>query len=349
MTQVGQDLTFANTKPATSYNQKWQLSIQRELPNRILLDVGYVANRGTQIEISRNLDALPIQYLSRSPVRDNTTINYLSANVPNPFYPVLAGTSRGGVSIGRSALLTAYPQFTSLTTTNNQGYSWYHSLQTRVEKRFSKGYTVQIAYTYSKFMEATGYLNAGDPMPEKVISDQDYPQRIVASWIYELPFGKGRRWSASSRIADRIISGWQFQGIYTGQSGPVLGVGNYIVTGDLRSIVLPGSERTVDRWFKTDGIFDRDSTRQLANNYRVLSSRFSFFRADGTNMWDVSFLKNTRINERMKAQFRMEALNTLNHAMFGSPNTNPYNSAFGTVAATKGQPRRIQISLKLLF
>jgi hypothetical protein len=350
MTNVGQDLTFLNTQPATPYNQKWQLSVQRELPGRWLIDAGYVGNRGTQLEISRNLDALPIQYLSRSPVRDNTTINYLSANLPNPFSPALAGTSRGGVNIARSALLTAYPQFTSLTTTNNQGYSWYHSLQTRAEKRFTRGYSIQVAYTWSKFREATSYLNGGDPMPERVVSDQDYPHRFVASWIWELPFGKGRRWAASGNaVVERVVSGWQVQGIYTAQSGQGLAFGNYIVTGDLRSAVLPVSERTVDRWFRTDVAFDRDTTRQLANNYRVLSSRFGFIRSDGINMWDLSFLKNTRITERFKGQFRLEALNALNHPMFAAPNTNPYNSAYGTVTATKALPRRLQVSLKVQF
>ena len=132
-------------------------------------------------------------------------------------------------------------------------------MRTRVEKRMTRGYTVQLAYTWAKFMDATGYLNSGDAMPERAISGQDYPHRLAVSWIYEFSSGKGRHWLAGTGgVIDRLVSGWRMRGIYTARSGQALAFGNYIVTGDPRSAVPPASERKVERWCNTNSVFERD-------------------------------------------------------------------------------------------
>lgn len=349
-TFVGQGVSFFNSKPLAPYMQRWQFGIQRELPHRVVTEIAYVGNRGTHIETSRNLKATPNEYLSTLPVRDQATINYLSTNLPNPFYPLLPGTGRSSQNIGRVSLLQPYPHFTNLTSTTNEGYSWYHSFQARMEKRFSSGYTIQGAYTWSKFMEAVGFLNAADPRPERVISDQDYTHRLVVSGIYELPFGRGRRFLGSARGAGgKIIEGWQVQGVFNGQSGQALGFGNAIFTGNLKDIPLPKSQRTVERWFNVDAGFNRNSAQQLGSNVRTFPTRFSRVRADGINLWDVSVIKNTSVTEQIKVQFRGEFLNIWNHPMFQNPNTSVTSSAFGTVTAERGYPRRVQLGLKLLF
>jgi hypothetical protein len=350
MTYVGQAVTFIDTAPLAPYMQRWQLSLQHELPRRIVIDAGYVGNRGTHVETTRDLNAVPIQYLSRSPVRDDGTINYLTANLPNPFYPLLPGTGRAGTLIPRYSLLTGYPQFTSLTTTTNEGYSWYHSLQVKAEKRFSGGYTLQAAYTFSKLMEAVDFLSPGDPAPYRTISDQDYPQRITISGIYELPFGRGRRWASGARgVARVLLSGWQAQGVYGGQSGQALGFGNAIFNGDVKNIPLPRGQRTVERWFNTAAGFERDTRKQFSYNLRAFPLRFSGVRADGINNWDLSVIKDAAINERMKIQFRGEFLNALNHAQFSNPSTDPYSTAFGTITSERANPRRIQLGLKFVY
>lgn len=348
-TFLGRDVTYFNPRPATPYMQRWQLTMQREIPGRVLLDFGYVGNRGTKLEIARNLNALPNQFLSTSPVRDAARINFLTERIANPFYPLLPGTSLSGTTVPRSQLLLGYPQFASVVTTANQGYSWYHSLQLRAERRFSRGYTFQGSYTYSKLMEAASYLNAGDPLPERVISGQDFPHRLTISGIYELPFGPGRRLLGSaSGVTGKILSGWQVQGVYIAQSGQALGFGNAIFTGDIRSVAIPNGQRTVDRWFNTEG-FERNSSRQLQFNLRTLSSRFSGIRGDGINTFNLSIIKNTSITETMKIQLRGEAINAMNHVMFVNPNTNPASAAFGTVSDEKSSGRAIQVGLKFLF
>ncbi len=350
MTYVGQAISFFNTKPLAPYMQRWQFNIQREFPHRVVLDVAYVGNRGTHIETSRNLNALPVVYLSRTGERDQPLIDYLSANLPNPFYPLLPGTARAGSLISRASLLTAYPHFTTVSTTTNEGYSWYHALQVKADKRFSRGYTVQVAYTWSKFMEATEFLNEGDPAPAKCVSDQDYPHRLSLSWIWELPFGRGRKVLANAHpVVSAIVSGWQVQGIYAAQAGQALGFGNVIFRGNLKDIPLPKKQRTPDRWFNIDAGFERDSRKQLGYAARVMSFRFNGIRGDGINNWDISAIKDTRIREGMKIQFRAEFLNAFNHVLFSNPNTSVTSTAFGMITSEKGYPRRIQLGIKLIY
>lgn len=211
------------------------------------------------------------------------------------------------------------------------------------------GWTLNAAYTWSKAMQAVSRLNGYLSPLEYVISDQDRAHRVVVSGIWEIPFGRGKRWLAGSSLADKFVGGWQVQGLYTGQGGPPIGWGNVLFTGDIHDITLPKGERTVERWFNTNAGFERSSAAQLSYNYRTFPSKLSDVRADGTNQWDISVLKNTRFHERYNAQFRAEFLNAFNHANFAGPDTNPTSSAFGQVFAQRGFPRRIQMTLKFLF
>jgi hypothetical protein len=199
-------------------------------------------------------------------------------------------------------------------------------------------------------MEALSYLNPTDTQLEEVISSQDRTHRLAITTMYELPFGRGKRFAGpSNAFVSKAIGGWQVQGIYTAQSGAPLGFGNAIFTGNLANIPLPKDQRTVDRWFNIDAGFNRNVSQQLASNIRTLSSRFSGVRADGTNNWDISFIKNTTIRESTQLQFRAEAINALNHPQFTAPNTTPTSTAFGTVTGEFAWPRVIQFGMKLLF
>ncbi len=349
-TNLGQGVTFFNQDITNPYMQRWQFSLQRSLPRRSVLEVSYVGNRAVRQRIGRDFNALSNGYLSASPTRDQPTIDFLAAAVPNPFYPLLPGTGLSGTTVSRAQLLRAYPHFTGVSTDVSQGYSWYHSMQVRFEKRFSEGLSSTLSYTWSKLMEARGYLNGADAMPEEVISDQDRTHRLVLTWLYEIPLGKGRRWGGTVTGAlSKVLSGWQAQGIYTAQGGPALGFGNAIFTGDLRAVELPVGARTVERWFNIDAGFERNSQRQLGSNLRTFPTRFNGIRGDGGNNWDFSVIKNTAIREGIDLQFRAEAINALNHAQFLAPNTTPTSSAFGQVTGEWTWPRVIQFGLKVLF
>lgn len=347
---LGQGVSFFNENIRNPYMQRWQFALQQELLKNTLLEVSYVGNRGTRQRISQPLNPVPAQYLSTSPVRDQATINFLNAQVPNPFYPLLPRTGLAANTVSRSQLLRPYPQFTGVSMDVNQGYSWYHSMQVRFERRFAQGFSSTLSYTWSKLMEARERLNEIDPLPYEVISDQDRTHRLASTFIYELPFGPGKTFGGSAgRGMARLIGGWQLQGIYTLQSGEPLGFGNAIFNGNLKDIPLPRGERTVDRWFNVDAGFERNPSRVLAANIRTFPIRFSGIRVATLNNWDLSLIKNTTLTEKVRMQFRMEAINALNHAQFLGPNTVPANTAFGRVTDERAWPRVVQFGLKMLF
>jgi hypothetical protein len=279
--------------------------------------------------------------------------NYLAGNVPNPFrglVPESAPNLNASANRTRTNLLRPFPHFGDLTTTTNQGYSWYHSLQIQMERRFSRGFTVQGAYTFSKFMEAAAYLNPADPMPIETISDFDVPHRFVSSGIWELPFGRGRALGGGMHpVANAILGGWKLGAIYTRQQGVPINWGNIAFIGDVNDIKL--SNRTPERWFNTDAGFIAE---QLQSNIRYFPLRFPFIRAHGVNNWDASLIKDTRFKERYTAQFKAEFLNAMNRAQFPAPpsaSLDPRNAQFGRIVANNqaNYPRRIQLTAKFIF
>ena len=349
-TNLGQNISFFDENTTSSYMQRWQLAVQRQLASNSLIEVSYVGNRGTRMQVNRDLNAIPNEYLSTSPVRDQAAIDFLGFQVPNPFYPLLPKTNLASANVARGQLLRPYPQYNSVTSAENIGYSWYHSMQVRLERRFSTGLSASMSYTWSKLMEATSFLNPADTRLEEVISGQDRPHRITATWLYEMPFGRGKAIAGpSNKFISGAISGWQVQGIYTRQSGAPIGFGNVIFNGNLKDIRLSSSERTPERWFNINAGFERDNQKQLASNIRTLSSRFSGIRTDGPNNWDISMIKNTQITEGVRLQFRAEAINAMNHPQLTGPNTNPTSTAFGAVTGEFAWPRVIQFGLKMLF
>jgi len=346
-TNLGQSIEFYDYNRKHPYAQRWSFGIQRALPGQFLIDASYVGNRGTRLPVSRELNATPARYLSTLPTRDQQTINFLTAQFPNPFQglnPIYGST------ISRANLLRPFPQFGNVSVIEPIGYSWYHSLQVTAEKRFSRGYTFQLAYTFSKLMEAMEFLNATDPRPYEVIGNFDRPHRIAMSGIWEIPFGKGRRFGA--RLPGPLnffAGGWQLNAMIIRQAGPALGFGNAIFNGNLKNISLPKSQRNVDRWFNTEAGFNRDSAQQFEWNLRSFPLRFSGIRGDGRATWDFSAIKDFPIREKIAFQFRAEVYNAMNHANFREPVLAPANTTFGVITGTRTDPRNWQFSLKFKF
>ncbi len=251
-TNLGNAISFFNQHPSTAHNQRWEIGVQRELPGGFLVEASYVGNRGSNIEISRDINAIPNQFLSSLASRDATRISYLTGTVPNPFFGLGIPGVGASSTISRQNLMRPFPEFGAITTSTNDGRSWYDAAQIRFEKRFGKGYTVQASYTHSRFLQATEYLNPGDAQPAKVISDQDYPNRFSMSVIYELPFGGKHRFLAGSNgFVSRLVGGWQIQGVYGYQTGAPLSWGNVIFNGDVKSIKLDGP--SIGKWFDSSG------------------------------------------------------------------------------------------------
>jgi hypothetical protein len=148
---------------------------------------------------------------------------------------------------------------------------------------------------------------------------------------------------------DFIAGGWQLNGIITFQSGAPLGFGNALFNGNIEDIALSKDERDVDQWFNVNAGFNRVPAQQLASNFRTFPLRFAGVRGDAQHRWDLSAIKNFRITEGTRLQFRAEAFNALNRPIFNNPNTTPTNSAFGRVTGTAAKSRTFQFALKLEF
>lgn len=346
-TNLGQGISFYNHDLTHPYSQRWSFGFQQILPASWLADIAYVANRGVRLPVTRSLNETPAQYLSKSAVRDQATIDYLSAAFPNPFQGL---DSIYGATMSRGGLLRPYPHFGGISTELPIGYSWYHSLQMRLEKRFSKGYTFQLSYVWSKSMEAVEYLNATDPSPIESISGFDRRHRLAASGIWEIPVGRGKAIGAGMpAVLNAIAGGWQLGGLTSIQSGAPLGFGNIIFTGDPNNILLPADKRSADRWFNIDAGFNRNSNQQLGSNIRTFPLRFSGFRQDVLSRWDFSLIKNFKLHEDITFQFRAEVFNAWNHPSFSGPNLSPTSSAFGTITSTANESRQWQLSGRIKF
>jgi hypothetical protein len=345
-TSLNSNITYYPVDRVQPYSQRWSVGFQEEFKGGFVGEASYVGNRNTRLPITRNINGTPLSALSTSPTRDNTTISYLAQAFTSPFYgldPLFTSST-----ISREQMLRPYPHFGTVQYSDPSGYSWFHSLQSRVEKRMSKGLTLQVSYTWSKSMEATQFLNAADPMPYESLSSIDRAHRIAGSGIWELPFGKGRRWgSAMNPIAEFLAGGWQLAGVYARQSGQPIDWGQLLFAGDSSTLALPSDKRNTDRWFNTD-IFNKNSAQQLASNVRTFPLRFSNVRFDSQRRWDFSLNKSFRLNEKARIRFRADAFNALNEPVLRGPSTSVTSSAFGTITAQE-PPRSFQFSLQMMF
>jgi hypothetical protein len=287
------------------------------------------------------LDPIPAQYLSTSPFYNSAVNTMLTAAVANPFYPLLPSTSLSGTTVATAQLLLPYPQFTSIGSMTNDGFSWYHSLQAILQKRFSRNYFVTVAYTWSKYMEAIAYLNATDPVPYRVISSQDRPQRLAASFTYAIPAARAGR-----GIAGALTGGWQVQAIWQDQSGAPLNFGDVLYMGG--EIGLPAGQRSIARWFNT-AVFNTNAAAQLVYNLRTFPLRIANARSMGLDLLDAGLIRNVALGEHVRLSFRADAFNALNHTEFAAPNTTPTSTDFGTITATAHQPRVIEFSARVMF
>lgn len=347
-TNLGQSIEFYSPERTHPYSQRWSLGIQHLLPWQFVGQADYVATRGSRLGVFRELNATPARYLSTKPTRDQATIDFLSATFPNPFF----GTNPiFGSRISRANLLRPYPQFGSVTSIEQAGHSRYHSLQVSSERRFSDGFTFQLAYTWSKLMEAVEFLNPTDPAPYESIGAFDRTHRLAMSGIWEVPVGRERRFgSALPAALQWVAGGWQISSIVVRQSGAPLGFGNVPFQGDLKAIPLPKGERSVEQWFNTGAGFVRNTAQQLSFNVRTMPLRFSGIRGDGRATWDFSAIKNFSLSERATLQLRAQVFNAWNHPNFNDPRTNPFATDFGQITGAGGSDaRNWQFALKLKF
>jgi hypothetical protein len=356
-----------NVNYRNGQSMRWSLSMQRELPKQWVVEGAYVASRGYDLSTDVNINPVFRQYLSTSNVRDTATINFLTAQVANPFAGLLPGEGLNSATTQRQQLLRPFPQFINIDTRAYDGSSTFDSAQFRVEKRFSGGYTVLTSYTWSDFKEKVTKLNDTDADYEERLNASQLPHRLVVNGIWELPFGHGRKWmNDANPVVNGLAGNWSVSFIWNWQSGrPDPTMGNVYYNGDITQLKTKyGNDPTVpvfdtsgfyfhDAAVQTNGVDDpakqRADTRiQLANNIRTVPSKWDGLRTPRYTNWDMSFVKGLEFG-RLRAQLHIELYNAFNDVFFNNPNLSPTSADFGKVSSQNNLPRNVQIGMKVLF
>jgi hypothetical protein len=318
----------------TPYMQHWNLNVQRELGHNRILEVGYVGSKGTKLLSARDL------------------------NQPQP----------SALPPGLPFVPRPIPQFDEINTIESRARSNYHSLQARLQQRLSAGLTLLTSYTWAKSIDDASnfFPSAGDPnypqnsydlRAERGRSNFDVEHRLSVSYVYDLPFGKGRAYLADNGAWSKILSGWQTSGIVTLQSGrpftvallreldnsgtgiSALGFG----ANDRPNVIGDPNlgEQSPERWFNTSA-FTLPPPGTFGNAGR------NILDGPGYQNVNASLIKNTALSETLNLQFRAEFFNLFNHPNFNLPDNFLGSPSFGQINSAR-EPRRIQFGVKLLF
>lgn len=362
-TFLGQTVSFLNPDMKNPYSLRWNFGVQQSVTKNTLVEVEYMGNHSVHLPIAfTQLNTIPRQFLSTLPVRDQATINALTATVPNPFAGLEPGTSLNSSTTTVEQLLARFPEFpvgsgsgsTGVIEDNlSNGRSFFESLSVRAEHRLSHGLSLIGNYMFSRLIEQDTWLNDTDPEPEKRISPFDHPNHFVVGATYALPIGKNRLVNLQSRWANAILGGWTVNGIYTAQTGAPLvwtngstsNIGDYVYFGgplDLNNSQVNGPA------FNTS-VFDTKAADQFQFHIRTFSTTFPNLRAAGINNFDASIMKQFQIRETMYFQLRMEAFNAVNHPVFGAPVTTISSTTFGQITSQANLPRQIQLGARFVF
>jgi hypothetical protein len=298
-------------------------------------------------------------------------------SVPNPFFDATTGTTYAlsGPTTTTGQLDRPYPQYTGLKLAGQGNYdSTYHSLQLTLERRFAGAGSLLVAYTNAKLISnadtLTNWLEAStgsiqdfnNLKGERSLSSQDVPQRLVISYVLDLPFGRGKKYfSSSTGVMDKLVGGWGIDGVTIFQSGfPLVfsnGAANYTtlfgagsrpnyVSGCNKS--APSGSAKLGEWFNT-ACFTSPADFTFGNESRTDPN----LRASGVNNWDFSLFKRTRFgpDEKIGLEFRTEFFNLFNRTQFAPPNTSVTSSTFGQVSSSASgtNPRLVQFGLRFVF
>jgi hypothetical protein len=235
--------------------------------------------------------------------------------------------------------------------------SVYHALQATFSKRFSHGLQFEGSYTWAKaIQEGLSHADSYNMRASRSLADYDVAHRFVVSYIYELPFGRGRHFGAAwNKAVQGVLGGWQVNGFTTFQSGTPLSISGNNVAGlfnprglannNGKSAKLSGDiHGRLQRYFDTS-VFSQPAAFTFGNTQPSSPD----LRAPGVRNFDLSIFKEFRVREALRLQFRAEAFNAFNTTRFGSPNTSVTSNQFGQISTQANSPRQVQFGLKLMF
>lgn len=345
---------------------RWQVNLQRDFGSGWRAELVYVGSQGRNLPVTREINGIPIRYLSTSPSRDTAQEAYLSAQVPNPFRGLMPGTGNNGATVQRQQLLRPFPEFISVITEEYVGSDSYHAGTVILEKRFSGGNSLIATYTRSRLRDKLNYLNPADPVLEDRVSPNDRPNRVTVGTTLRFPFGRGQRWGSDWKgFKQAVLGGWQLSGTYQYQSGfPLLWSNNiyYDPNRDPKDLVSNIGQTTgegiagldypawdTSGFYIAGGTGRTDPRIQLGNNVRYFPSTLPNVRSDDLHLMDLGLYKTFDLPRDMKLQLRLEAINALNYTVLWNPNLDPRSASFGLVNQDRNNPRDFQIGARLTF
>jgi hypothetical protein len=341
--------------------QQWNFGVQRELPENMLVEAAYVGSHGVHLEdfSGAQFNALPDQYLSLG--------NALFDSLPNPFFGILPASSTVGASntITREQLLLPYPYFTSVAgQAGHIATANYNAFQAKVQKRLSRGLSLLFSYSFSKSLD-----NASSTDSSSGIGHQDFNNRRLDdsvsafdrtnvanfSYIYELPFGRGKPIGGNLKlpVLAQLISGWKISGITSWASGLSLPMTCGICTFPANRPDLIGNPGAGVTGSTVSRLNDYFNTSAFAVNqtfaYGTAPRYLSSIRGPGQANTNFSAIKDTTFFERYRLEFRAEFFNLFNRVEFGLPDSNYGDTTFGQISTQVNIPRQIQFGLKLYY
>lgn len=370
----------------TPYSIEWSANTQFALPWNMKLEVGYMANKG--LFLINGDEAKPYDQLSAgtmaqygctpgAPVSACQLLN----EVNNPFYGVFGPgtqytvgptTLSSSPQIIQAALVKQWPQYAAAASYRKaNAASMFNGATVRLDKALSNGLTFTFSLTdgreYDNSASPVGFLGATsgtyddqyNPGAEWALGAQNVNYQVVSSFVYELPFGHGRRFMSTTGAADKVLGGWGLSGIETWTSGtPIVlgGVDNGTTTlvdqsPDASRPYWTGQSaklqnKSYKRWFNTS-VFSMPAAFAFGNSPRTLGN----VQNPPYQNLDLAVLKNTKWGdaERYNVQFRLEMFNAFNHPSLGNPNTGLTSGQFGVISSYNGTARRIQIAGKVTF
>ena len=341
-------LRAVNPEAVDPLVDQWNVGIQRLLPGNMVATLDYVGTKGTHLSTLRSLNQ-PL-------LNANGTVMTIQGTL-TPILP--------------------YPNLGPVEYRDNGGNSSYHGGEVTLEKRFSHGLSFRTAYTYSKSIDysqehlasgGTGSFtqNNRDLHERRGRSDFDVRHRFVASYIYELPFGKGRAYLKSGAISE-ILGGWRISGLsnirsgrpFTARAGnndTVLGgprsAGISAFADCLRDGSLSGSARTIDRWFDASAFATPTALSPTAGSVqpRLGNCGRNTLLGPGITNFDFSLARSfAYFGEGRDLELRWEVFNMFNHPQFGLPERNINSGSVGKITSLAGDPRVMQLALKFNF
>jgi len=345
----------------------WNFSVQREMGLQSVLEVNYTGSRGTHL-------FLPVTTLSPlSPTYWSMGRTALTAAVPNPFFGQITdpkATNLKNTTVQLYRLLRPMPHFDGTnvgTAEPPRADSNYHALQLKWEKRYSRGLTTLVHYTWAKMIDNASYgsgnygwlggnsslQNIWDLRGERGLSSHDISHRAVITGAYEFPFGRGRQFCSNvSRLVDLAVGGWELSGLATFSTGMPLQVtqsGGNIWDGTQRPDLIGNPATSGSMQDRLNNWFNASAFLKPAIDVPGTAPRNLNYRGPGMRMFNAALLKSFRVTESQRFEFRLEAENAFNHPVFSDPAASFGATNFGQITGTKVGNRNVQLGFKYYF